>query len=57
MTAVDDVLALMAEMDERDQEVVANLAQMFAAGDRTRIDAVQAALDAGDVERVRQLVA
>ncbi len=57
MTAVDDVLALMAEMDERDQEVVASLAQMFAAGDRTGIDAVQAALDAGQVEQVRQLVA
>ncbi len=56
MSAVDRVLHVMAEMDERDREVVAGLVRMFAAGDRTGIDAVQAALDAGDLERMRRLV-
>ncbi len=57
MSAIDRVLHVMAEMDERDRQVIADLAQMFEAGDRAGIDAVQAALDAGDVERVRELVA
>ncbi len=57
MNAIDRVLALMAEMPEQDRQVIADLVHLFAVGDRTRIDAVQAALVAGDIDRVRELVA
>ncbi len=55
--AVDRVITAMSRMDEQDRKVIASLARLFAAEDRARIEAVQAALDAGDVERVRELVA
>ncbi len=56
MSAIDDVITVMTGLPERDRQVIADLVHLFAVGDRTRIDAVQAALDCGDAERVRQLL-